>query len=167
MPLSWSYASPNHDRDEYASFTCWDGADGTPWLEEVQTFIRHWVLTRVPYVVSFRAGNGDLVGVGAFEERNIYVPLVEPVQHEGWHLQVVGIRLEDQGKGLSRSVFRGIFEAMRQLDDGRVIYTAHVHKDNVPSIAACARVGLDLLRPKDTHYWILLGEVPIAADEEE
>jgi RimJ/RimL family protein N-acetyltransferase len=167
MALSWSYASSDHDREEYATFTCWDGADGTPWLEEVQTFIRHWVLTRVSYVLSFRDGTGGLVGVGAFEARNIYVPLVEPVQNAGWHLQVVGVRLDHQGKGLSRDVFRGIFEAMRQLDDERVIYTAHVHKDNAPSIAACARVGLDLLRPKDAHYWILLGEVPVAAGEEE
>lgn len=166
MALSWSYATPDDDTDEYREFNCWDGDDHFPWVEEVENFIRHWVLRKTPHVLSFRAADGELAAVAAFERRNIYVPLVDPELHAGWHLQVVAVRLEDQSNGLSRDIFTGVFEAMRQHDDERILYTAHVHRENGASIAACAKVGLDLLHPKDDHYWVLLGEVPAADDEE-
>lgn len=159
MALSWSFAR-REDEDEFAGFSCWDGAAGTPWVEEVENYVRGWVLRDARYVVALSNEDGELVAVAAFDERSIGVPLVAPVDHPGWHLLVVAVRLDQQNRGLSKEVFDCVFEAMRSVDPERVLYTAYVHRENRASMRACARVGLLPFHPKDEHYNTLLGEVP-------
>lgn len=162
MTLTWSFArrDEGEDEDDFASFCCWDGSPSAPWVEEVENYVRGWVLRDARHVLALRNEDGELVGVAAFEERTIGVPLAAPVDHPGWHLLVVAIRLEDQRCGLSGDVFAAVFEAMRAVDANRVLYTAYVHRDNQASLRACGGVGLLPFQPKDDHYWILLGEVP-------
>lgn len=159
MPLSWSFASREDDEGEFASFLCWDGDPSTPWIAEVQNYVHGWIFRDAKHVLAFRDLRGELVAVAAFDERVISVPIVAPVNHAGWHLLVVAIRLEDQGRGFSREVFDGVFEAMRTVDSERVLYTAYVHQANRSSVEACRRVGLLPFLRKDEQYWILLGEV--------
>ncbi len=159
MPLSWSFTGHDDD-DEFGTFSCWDGDPSAPWVAEVENYVRAWALRDAQYVLTFRDDEGTLVAVAAFDKRVISVPIVEPIDHPGWHLLVVAIRLQDQRKGLSRDVFGGIFEAMRAVDSDRVLYTAYVHIANRSSVEACARVELLPFVQKDEHYWILLGEVP-------
>jgi RimJ/RimL family protein N-acetyltransferase len=159
VAVSWSFARLE-DEAEFASFSCWDGVAGTPWVEEVENYVRGWVLRDARHVVAVRSEDDELVAVAAFDERSIAVPLVAPVDHPGWHLLVVAIRLDHQGQGLSREVFDAVFEAMRRVDPERVLYTAYVHRENRASMRACARVGLLPFHPKDEHYHTLLGEVP-------
>jgi hypothetical protein len=157
---TWSFASLNDDEDEFAAFTCWDSSPGAPWVEEVENYVRAWVLRDAPHVLALRNERGDLVAVAAFDERTISVPRVAPVDHPGWHLLVVAIRLEDQRRRLSREVFSAVFEAMREVDRERSLYTAYAHREHRASLRACKCVGLLPFWPKDNHYWILLGEVP-------
>jgi hypothetical protein len=160
VALTWSFARPEDDGDDFARFACWDGAPSTAWVAEVENYIRVWALRHAKYVVAFRNELGELVAVAAFDDRVIGVPLVNPVDHAGWHLLVIAIRLEDQRSGLSREVFDGVFAAMREVDPDRILYTAYVHRANRASFEACKRVDLLPLHLKDEHYWVLLGEVP-------
>jgi RimJ/RimL family protein N-acetyltransferase len=164
MGLTWSFASRNNDEEDFAAFSCWDGSPDDPWAQEVEDYIQWWVLRRARYAIALRNEHDELVAVAAFDERVIAVPLVAPVDHSGWHLLVMAIRLEDQRRGLSSEVFSAVFEAMRAIDPDRVLYTAYAHRDNRASLRAGERVGLLRLRPKDEHYWILLGEVPDGAN---
>jgi RimJ/RimL family protein N-acetyltransferase len=157
--LTWSFASRDGDGDEFAAFSCWDGSSDTPWVEEVENYVRHWVFRDAQHVLALRNENGDLVAVAAFAQRTIAVPLLAPVDHPGWHLIVVAIRLEDQRHGLSAEVFSAVFEAMRTVDPDRVLYTATAHRENVGSMRACERIDLLPFVLKDDHYWVLLGEV--------
>jgi RimJ/RimL family protein N-acetyltransferase len=160
LPLSWSFATVERDANDFAHFQCWNGDPGLPWVEEAENYVRAWVLRRSENVLAFRDEGGALVAVSAFDPRVILVPIVNPVEHPGWHLQVVAIRLDQQGHGLSREIFTGTFAAMKSVDPNRVLYTANVHKDNRPSLRAGAAVGLLQFRRKDAFYLELLGEVP-------
>ncbi len=160
MSLHWSFASREHDESDFARFQCWDGDERLPWVEEAENYVRASVLRHSQYVLAFRDQNDDLLAVSAFDPRVVLVPIVNPIEHPAWHLQVMAIRLDQQRRGLSAGVFKGTFAAMRSVDPHRVLYTANVHKDNRPSLKAGVAVGLWPFQKKDDHYLELLGEVP-------
>jgi RimJ/RimL family protein N-acetyltransferase len=114
------------------------------------------------WVLAFRDDEQRLVAVSAFDPRRIDIPLNAPVEHHGWHLQVVALDREQQGHGLAQVVFAETFAAMREVDPARILVTGNIHKDNSPSFAAAGRAGLTRLVPLDEHYWVVLGEVPKA-----
>jgi RimJ/RimL family protein N-acetyltransferase len=160
VSLAWSFATRDRDEDSFARFHCWDGNSDAPWVEEVENYVRAWLLREAEHALAFRDDGGDFIAVAGFDPRTIFVPIVEPVAHPGWHLQVVAVRLESQRQGLSQEVFSGTFAAMREVDPGRVLYTATAHRENTASLRAAALAGLLPFRRKDEHYVELLGEVP-------
>ena len=111
-------------------------------------------------MLAHRNDAGTLVAVSAFDMTTIGIPLLSPLDHPGWHLQVVAISADHQNQRLSGEVFANTFAAMRQLDTDRVFVTANVHREHVVSLRACARADLTPWIQLDDHYWILLGEVP-------
>jgi hypothetical protein len=129
---------------------------------EAEDYVRAWVLRRAQYVISHRDDAGALVAISAFDETVIGIPLLSPLDHPGWHLQVVAIAHDHQNQRLSLNVFRNTFQAMRDRDPDRVFVTANVHRNHVVSQHVCARAGLLSWIPLDQHYWVLLGEVPIS-----
>lgn len=163
MDLQRTRASRDDDEDDFASFSCWDGNPHTPWIEEAENYVRGWVLRSAKHVLAFRDKEGHLVATSAFDERVISVPLVAPVDHGGWHLQVVAVELGHQRLGLSRQIFTQTLEAMHELDPARSLVTASAHRDHHASLKACAQAGITPFFLKDAHYWVLLGEVPIPA----
>ncbi|MGI8413461.1 MAG: hypothetical protein ACR2QA_13465 [Solirubrobacteraceae bacterium] len=158
LDLTRSIATLADDAD-FAAFCCC-GDNDPAWIEEVEDYVRGSVLRRVEHTLAFRDGQGDLIAVSAFAERVIRVPIVDPVAHEGWHLQVVAISLEHQRQRLSKQIFEQTFAAMREIDASRVYVTANVHREHRSSRKACSEVGIDLWTPLDDHYVVLLGEVP-------
>jgi RimJ/RimL family protein N-acetyltransferase len=127
---------------------------------EAEDFVRGSVLRRVKYTLAFRDEQDALIAVSAFDERQIRVPVIDPVAHQGWHLQVVAIALPYQRLGISQMVFEETFAAMREIDESRIHVTANVHNEHRSSIKACAHVGLEYWIPKNEHFTILIGEVP-------
>jgi RimJ/RimL family protein N-acetyltransferase len=160
MELERSFASRDRDQNDLASFACWDGNPESPWVEEAENYIRGWALSNAQHVLTFRDEQGLLVAVTAFDERIISVPRVAPIEHNGWHFQVAAVSLEHQGRGLSNQILTATLAAMHELDEQRVLVTAHAHREHHLSLKACERVGLSKYLPLDDHYWILLGEIP-------
>jgi RimJ/RimL family protein N-acetyltransferase len=153
-------ARVDDDEDDFASFSCWDGDASKPWAEEAENFIRAWVLRKVEFVLAFREEKGgDLVAVSAFDRRTIGVPLLKPSDQPGWHLQVVAVRLEAQGKRLAARIMSETFAAMREIDPSRILCTANVHRQNGVSLRACARAGFFHYGEMD-DYIRVLAEVP-------
>lgn len=148
------------DDGEFAAFSCWDGDDSTPWIEEAENYVRGFVLREVEYTFAFRDDDDQLVAVSAFDRRSIVVPPADPVEHPAWQLQIVAITLGLQRQQLCREVFEMTFDAMRAADPKRVLVAAHVHNEHRASRRACEAVGLEYWFPKDDTYTILLGEVP-------
>lgn len=159
MRLGWAQAHPGSDDADLDGFRCWNGDPDVPWVQEVENYVRRHVLHDVPYVLAGRSGRDNLEAVAGFDRRVIAVPLADPVDQPGWHLQVIAIELASQGKGLFDETMRATFDIMRAVDPGRVLVTAHVHRENEASLKACARWELDVFQPLDEHYWVLLGEV--------
>lgn len=157
--LRWSWAG-DADGDEFARFTCAEVESADPWVLEVEAYVRSWVLRHAHHVLAHRDEEGTLVAVSAFDGTVVGIPLLSPLDHPGWHLQVVAISHNHQNQRLSAEVFSGTFEAMRGLDLDRVFVTANVHGLHVVSLRACAQVGLTPWIQLDADYWILLGEVP-------
>ncbi len=150
------------DDAEFAEFCCCD-SDAPAWEVEAENYVRASALGHSEHVLAMRNDDGLLVAVSAFTRRDIeIVPVAQPTQQVGWHLQVMAVRLEHQRQGVCGEAFALTFEAMRELDDRRGLITAHVHKDHGPSLAACEKVGLERLMPlgQDEDYWVLLGTVP-------
>lgn len=158
--LRWSWADAT-DADELAQFACTPPDAPEPWVAEAEAYVRGWALRHAEHVVSHRDEAGTLVAVSAFDETVVGIPLRSPLDHPGWHLQVVAINREHQNQRLSPDVFAGTFEAMRDLDPNRVFVTANVHRNHVVSQRACAGAGLLPWFLRDQDYWVLLGEVPI------
>jgi RimJ/RimL family protein N-acetyltransferase len=159
LKLHRSFATRVLDTDEFATFRCC-GEPEEPWVLEAENYIRGFVLGHATWVLSFRDASGELIAVSAFDRRVIEVPLIRPERHEGWHLQVLAVSLQHQGRGLAKQVFEGTFGAMREIASDRVLVTANVHRENAASRVAAERSGLLPLQPLDEHYWVLLGEVP-------
>lgn len=140
-------------------FACCGCGNEAPWTEEAENYVRGSVLRRSEHCLAFRDA-GELVAVSAFDPSTLGWPLNQPVDHPVWHLNVVAIALAHQSQGLSAEVFESTFEAMRQIDASRDVVTAFVHESHVASLNACARVGLEPLKPIDDDYWLLLGPLP-------
>lgn len=159
MTLSRSFAGRDDDGD-FAAFCCWDGSDGKPWLEEVENYIRG-ALLRQPdmYMLAFRE-EGQLVAVSAFYKRTIGLPALDPIDHDAWHLEVMAVRLDRQGQGLSREVLDQTLAVMLEADPERVLIVGVAHRDNTPAFAAGAQIGLIKFVQQDEHYWVLVGELP-------
>lgn len=155
--LSWSWATDD-DADEFEQFSCSSGT-AEPWVREAEAYVRYSVLRRAQYVLSHRDDSGTLVAVSAFDAIVIGIPLLSPLDHRGWHIQVVAIAVDFQNQRLSQEVFAATFDAMSQLDPDRVFVTANVHGNHVMSNRACATAGLTPWVPLDDAYWTLLGEV--------
>ncbi|HEY2053441.1 MAG TPA: GNAT family protein [Solirubrobacterales bacterium] len=148
------------DNSELASFCCCP--DGGPaWAKETENYIRAASLRQAEKVLLLHDDDGELVGVSAFDTRMIdVVPVLEPVEVRGWHLHAMAIRLDDQRQGLCGELFVQTFDAMYGQDRTRSLVTANVHEENHPSIKACAKAGLELLRPNGDGYNLLLAVVP-------
>ena len=159
--MAWerSFASPAGDVDDFAAFQCWSGQAGTPWIEEVENYVRVSVLSAALWTVAFRDEAGKLSAVSAFDPVPIEVPLCNPVENPGWKLQVVAVALDHQTQGRCREVYRETFAAMREADPQRLLVTANVHRQHAVSLKAAASAGLTLLMPGD-EFHLVLGEVP-------
>lgn len=156
--LSWSWADDS-DADEFSGFVCSD-ENSEAWVLEAENYVRNWVLRRAERVLAHRDETGHLIAVSAFDSVVIGLPLLSPIDHPGWHLQVIAISTAHQNSRVSGEVYSGTFDAMRQLDSDRVFLTANVHRSHAASLRAAAKVGLEPWYPMDDHYWVLLGEVP-------
>ncbi len=156
--LTWSWATED-DADEFEQFSCSNGST-EPWVKEADFYVRYSVLHQAQYVLSHRDESGTLIAISAFDAIVVGIPVISPLDHPGWHIQVVAIADDNQNLGRSQEVFSGTFQAMGQLDSDRVFVTANVHAHHVMSNRACARAGLIPWVPLDDIYWILLGEVP-------
>lgn len=157
--LSWSWAG-DADAEEFAAFVCCDRETADPWVIEAENYVRGWVLGHADHVVAHRNEAGVLVAVTAFDHSVIGIPIRNPLDHPGWHLQVVAVSADQQNQGLSSEIVSGTFEAMRSVDRDRVYVTANVHRNNRASLTACDRAGIQLWYQRDDDYLVLLGEVP-------
>jgi Acetyltransferase (GNAT) family len=158
LAITWAFASPGRDGPDFARFQCWN-QEGEPWVEEVENYIRVLILTHTPYVIAFR-DEEELVAVSGFFPRQVAVPLVEPEDHDAWHLEVVAVRVDRQRTGVSAAVLESTFQAMRQIDSSRALFTVKVHEKNAASLALCTKLDLTPF-PRDAGpYLELLGEVP-------
>jgi acetyltransferase (GNAT) family protein len=148
------------DDGEFAAFGCWNGDPGQPWAAEVENYVRGTLLRQPDTrILAFRE-EGELVAVSAYYKRTIGVPALNPTEHDAWHLEVVAIRLDRQGEGLSHEVIEQTLRAMREEDPGRVLVTAVAHRDNIGAFAACAHFDLLQYVQQDPDYWVLVGELP-------
>ncbi len=159
--MAWerSFASAVLDVDDFAAFQCWNGDRATPWIAVVEDYVRVSVLRAAVHILAFRDGNGELVAVSAFDPTDVEIPLIEPVAHPGWTLQVLAIRLQHQRNGHSREVYRQTFEAMCELNPARSLVTARIHRQHTGSMTAARRAGLDLFLT-GTEFHTMLGELP-------
>ena len=140
----------------FASFECWSGDEGEPWVREVEDFIRGFVLGRPNH--TFGAWRDQqLIGVASFYEKSLGLPLNNPVEVPVWHLEVLGVALDLQGEGIGRDLLASTLGVMRQLDVKRRLVTGYVHVENHASHRLCSSAGLEPLTPLDAHYWIYVG----------
>lgn len=118
----------------------------------------------------YETDTGDLAGVSAFDRQEVILAGRRRVP--AWRLEVIALSLPWQGKTVdadldgcpptmkaSEYVLRSTFRRMLELDPRRVIVVARVHDENVASIVACARVGLERTARESSEYWAMLGEV--------
>jgi hypothetical protein len=159
-----AYATASDD-DDLREFTCWDGDTSQPWVQEVEFYVRFQALKRARRTVLFRGRGKALVAVSAFDARRVKYPVLGHQWWDGWQLQVVAIRLRDQGTCLadgtriSDYVLSKTYQLMREEDPERRYVTARVHEKNKRSITAADRLDLAPAMPDPEHpgYWIMLG----------
>lgn len=152
-------ANENDHRVEFVAFDAAGDAD-EPWVLEAANFVSFHVLHKTEHCLGFRADDGRLAAVAAFDRRTIALPFPGLEAVSGWHLQVVAVRADLQNQHLADEVFAAVFAHMKHIDPARTLLTANVHRDNEPSRRACARHGVTYLRPLDDDYNVLLGDVP-------
>lgn len=150
------------DADLFDSFACWDGDPDKPWVEEVENYVRIHVLKDCPHTLAFFDEDEQLIAVSAFRPSQVLIPRLVGQSRPSWHLVVAAVSLEHQGRGCSAQVFDESFDTMRGLDGDRLLVTGYVHQDNLASLKACAKAGLDPFEPKGGGYIVVLGEVPAA-----
>jgi RimJ/RimL family protein N-acetyltransferase len=155
VALARSFATLVND-GEFAAFECC-GDEPTPHSQEVENYVRGWVLSKARYVLAFRDEEGELVAVAGFNRTKETIGGPEPEVVDAWKLEVVAIRSDRQQQGLSREVFAGVWEAMREVNDYFNHVVASVHRDNKPSRQACANVGLHTHIDGGEDYVSLLG----------
>ena len=149
------------DQDSLARFCCWN-SDPEYWRTlEVENHIRGFVLSNSENVVLFE-DEGELLAVSAFGRTTIGIPLVDPRHQPCWHVDLVAVTLDRQSQGLSREVFAGTFERMRELDPQCFLITGLIHENNLASLNAAQKVGIMPFTPAGDGYWRVLGEVPPA-----
>ena len=159
--MGWerSFATYAADVDDFAAFECWDGDPATPWIAEVEDYVRVSALRHALFNVAFWDEQGKLVAASAFDPQPVRMPLCSPSESPGWKLQALAISLEHQAQGRSTEVFAETFAAMREADARRTLVTASLHREHTRSRKACERAGLTILLP-GPEFHILLGEVP-------
>ena len=148
-----------HDQDLLARFCCWNGDPEYWWALEVENHVRGFVLSNSENVVLFEDG-GELLAVSAFGRTTIGIPLLEPRSQPCWHLDLIAVALSRQSQGLSKDVYAGTFDSMRNLDPQRFLITGLIHEDHSASLKAAQKVGLEPFIPVGDGYWRVLGEVP-------
>jgi ribosomal protein S18 acetylase RimI-like enzyme len=158
VPLRRFSAGPDDDA-QFAAFTCWDGDLAKPWAHEAQNYIRAAVLRQPDTHVLKWCDGTNLVAVVSFGTRIIGLPLLDPVDHTVWHLDVMGVARDRQQQGHAPSALQETLHAMRAEDPARAIVTADVHRLNSPAIRTLRSVGITELIQKDADYWIFLGEL--------
>lgn len=152
-------------------FSCWDGDEDEYWAHEAEYFIRQRAIAETYRTLVFRDHDGLVAAVSAFDKRGVRPNEAAKFVHDGWLLQVVGVRRDLQGgrvesdvascpgtMRVSEYVFRKTFERMRELDPTREVVTARVHEENRRSIEAARRVGLERTVREDADYWRMLGK---------
>ena len=148
--------------DELAQFSCCPD-DSPGHISAVQKYLAVFAQRQSAYVLGLRDENGTLVGVSAFDETTVKVlPVLNPTEVRGWHLDAVGIALSHQRRGYSKLLFDETFSVMHQLDPSRSLVVASVHYENEISIAACAAAGLEPYLPAEgeREFHELVGVVP-------
>lgn len=159
MPWERSFATHAADADDFATFRCCDRDTTTPWIAEVEDYVRVSALRHAIHIVAFRDEARGLVAVSAFDPVTIELPRCSPIETPGWKLQVVAICLQHQAQGRSEEVFQQTYDAMREVNPDRALVTARVHREHQASRAAAERAGLTLLMTGDDYHTVL-GEVP-------
>jgi len=161
MTLLPSRASLQDDA-AFAAFSCIaPGAPSTPWLEEVDNYIRAALLRASDlHVLAFREGD-NLVAVSAFYESRIGIPVVQPADHPAWHLEVLAVAHQRHRNGIGLQVLDHTLATMQELDPHIVFVVARAHADNDASIRLCAKRDITLFLP-DGAYQVLLGELKAA-----
>jgi len=148
------------DDDEFALFRCQpSGAASPPWTEEAENYIRARLLRRQgSRVLAFRE-DGHLIAVSSFYPSEVGIPVVSPVVHPAWHLEVLAVTHSRQRTGFGLQVLDQTLVAMRETDPTRVLVVARAHVNNRASLALCARRDITPF-VREGDYWKLLGEVP-------
>jgi hypothetical protein len=173
VDLPWLVVADGTKADAHAlfGFSCWAGGDDEPWAQDADDYVRLFALKEANRTLIFRDSDGEVVGVSAFDRRDIRPS--GRVVVLGWHLQVVALTVPWRGKFVacelprcdgvmkaSEYVLRRTYQRMLAIDPRRSLVTARVHEDNMASVRACERV--DLLRTErsdlDAH-WDMLGPV--------
>ncbi len=158
MTLLPSRASLEDDA-AFAAFSCLaTGTPSTPWLEEVENYVRARVL-RVPdlHVLAFRDGD-ELIAVSAFYESEIELPANQPAGYPAWHLEVVAVAHPRQRNGVGLEVLDHTLSVMRDISPDRVFVVARAHLKNRASIGLCAKRGITPYVPSGT-YWVMVGDL--------
>jgi GNAT superfamily N-acetyltransferase len=150
------------DDQEVLQFCCCED-DAPDYIASVQRYVSILALRRDEHVVGLRDQDDDLIGIASFDRTVIGIlPMQQPTDVRGWYLKAAAVDLDRQGDGISKALFDSTFEIMRHLDPSRSLIAAAVHRNNLPSIGACAKVGLDVYLPapagEDFHQ--LIGTVP-------
>jgi hypothetical protein len=160
MALGCAVATLATDLEACAAFRCWDGDPNTPWVKEVEEYVRVKALHYSQNCRAFREKEGgEVVAFSAFGRREVHIPLLGGTPEPCWHMDVAAVSLDRQRDGLSHEVFESTFATMRELDSGLAFVTAWVHKDNVASVKACAAVDLDYYYMAQSSYACLLKEL--------
>jgi hypothetical protein len=148
------------DDGEVAAFCCCP-EDAPHFQREVEDYLRAAALKRAEYVLGLRDEEGSLVGISAFDPEPIPGPPVEPsIEVRGWKLLAIGIDIEQQRNGHSKTLLERTFETMFHLDESRSLVIARAHVDNVASLTACAAAEIEVYPPKAGDYHRLVGKVP-------
>jgi hypothetical protein len=170
--LTVAYATKRKNSHEFLTFNCWNGDPETEeYAAQAEDYIRRIALGSAEKTVAFRHG-GELVAVTAFDRLAIRPHQAARYTEPGWKLQVLGISTPYQGTlvsselpgcpgelRISEYALRTTYAHMLKLDPARKFVRAIVHDDNIRSLRACARVGLQRTERRDLTYWRMLGGV--------
>lgn len=170
--LTVADATKRQDGHDLLNFNCWNGDPEEPFAAEAEDYIRRLALGSTYKTLTFRASDGTLAAVSAFDRRDVQPYLAARFLVPGWHLQVIGVALPFRSSlvacalppcpsevKISEYVFRRTYARMLEADPKRNVVTAMIHGDNARSIEACRRVQLERTVREDETYWRMMGSV--------
>lgn len=170
--LDVAYANKRRDSHAFLTFCCWNGDPVTEdYAAEAQDYIRRCTLGSAYKTLAFRDGN-ELVAVTAFDRFAVRPQKAARYTERGWKLLVLGVSTPYQGTrvisdlagcpsemSIAEFALRTTYAHMLKIDPTRKFVSACVHDENVRSVRACLRVGLERSERRDLTYWQMLGGV--------